>query len=305
MHNEADNVAPLHREITTAVGGHGKSAEIIYIDDGSTDGTWKQLATVHRAGADGGPRVRVIRLRRRFGKASALAAGFDVARGGIVLTMDGDLQDDPREIPRFLAKLDEGCDMVSGWKRKRRDPFTKVVASRIFNRVTSLLTGIHIHDFNCGFKAYRSELVRDLNLYGGMHRYIPVLAHAKGYRVDEIVVEHRARQRGKSKYGAGRLATGFLDLLTVVLLTGYASRPLHFFGGSGLVAFLSGSGICAYMAVEWFMGNRPIGNRPLLLLGILLMILGIQLISTGLVGELIVSRSGSQREQYSIAEQHD
>jgi len=302
MNDEAGNVSPLHGEIVAVLRGLERSAEIIYVDDGSTDGTWEELAELHDAQDTEGPRVRVLRLRRRFGKASALAAGFKEAAGEVVFTMDGDLQDDPKEIPRFLEKLAEGCDMVSGWKKVRHDPWTKTVPSRIFNRVVSLLTGIRIHDFNCGFKAYRGELVRDLDLYGGMHRYIPVLAQARGYRCDEIVVEHRPRRRGRSKYGIGRMARGFLDLLTVVLLTKYASRPLHFFGGTGLLSFVAGSGICGYMAVEWCMGNRPIGTRPLLLLGVLLMILGIQLVSTGLVGELIVSRPGHQREQYSVAE---
>jgi len=309
MHNEAENVVPLHGEIVAALEQVDRAAELIFVDDGSTDETFERLGELHRrqqageGGARAAPKLRVVRLRRRFGKSAALAAGFEEARGDVVITMDGDLQDDPKEIPRFLEKLQEGYDLVSGWKRKRRDRFTKVLASRIFNRVVSLLTRIRIHDFNCGFKAYRSELVRELNLYGGLHRFIPVLAHAKGFRSAEIIVEHRPRVHGRTKYGIGRLATGFLDLLTVLLLTGYASRPLHFFGVTGLLSFLAGVGVSVYLAVLWLNpAARPIGTRPLLTLSVLLIILGIQLISLGLVGEMIISRQSSQRETYSVAE---
>ena len=345
MHNEAENVAPLHDELVAVLGELGQKAELVFVDDGSTDGTFEKLCEVYRrqcegAGAEGGrvddedeqaeggrvegededeqagggrvededkiggagAGMKVLRLRRRFGKAAALTAGFELARGEVIVTMDGDLQDAPKEIPRFLAKLAEGFDLVSGWKRERHDPITKTLPSRLFNVVVALVSGIKIHDFNCGFKAYRRELVNELHLYGDLHRYVPVLAHGRGYRCAEIVVEHRARMHGRTKYGMGRLFTGFLDLLTVLLLTSYASRPLHFFGGSGLVSFVAGFGVCGYLAVLWCAGGGPIGNRPLLMLGVLLLVLGIQLVSLGLIGELLVSRRRSEQEGYSVAE---
>lgn len=305
VYDEVENVAPLYGEIAAAVVPLECRAEVIFVDDGSTDGTTERLRDLHAEhGGDGGPlRLKVVRLRRNFGKSSALAAGFEVARGDVVITMDGDLQDDPKELPRFLEKLDEGFDLVCGWKRKRRDPWTKVIPSRLFNAVVSRLTGIRIHDFNCGFKAYRRELVSELRLYGGLHRFVPVLAHAKGFRAGEIEVEHRPRTHGRSKYGAARFGAGFLDLLTVLLLTGYASRPLHFFGGTGLLSSLGGLGISIYLFVVWLQpGTAPIGSRPLLILAVLLMILGIQLVSLGLIGEMIISRQSSQREAYSVAE---
>ncbi len=307
LHNEAENVEPLYGELLAALAGVGRPAELVLVDDGSTDGTFGRLQALHERSAaePSGPRVRVLRLRRRFGKSAALAAAFEEAQGSIVLTMDGDRQDDPKEIPRFLDKLAEGYDLVSGWKRQRHDPWHKVLPSRLFNRVVSWVSGVRMHDFNCGFKAYRAELVRELTLYGDLHRFVPVLAHARGFRVAEIVVQHRPRTHGRSKYGVKRLFTGFLDLLTVLLLTSYASRPLHLFGGIGLLGLGAGVGINGYLAVLWLAGERPIGQRPLLAVGVLLMILGIQLISLGLIGEMIVSRQESRRRTYSIAERLD
>ncbi|HIE53395.1 MAG TPA: glycosyltransferase [Armatimonadetes bacterium] len=304
VYNEADNVGKLYAQLRSVLNSLGRSWEVIFVDDGSTDGTFAQLKALYQRqspAAEGG-RLRVLRFRRNFGKAAALAAGFEAAQGEVVLTMDGDLQDDPQEIPKFLRQLEEGFDLVSGWKKQRRDPFSKRWPSRVFNWAVSLLTGLSLHDLNCGFKAYRREVIQRLQarLYGELHRYIPVLAHAQGYRVGEIVVAHRPRQRGRSKYGWERFLRGFLDLLTVILLTRYATRPLHFFGGTGLLVFLAGLGINLYLTVLWFLHYRPIGTRPLLMLGVLLMILGVQLISIGLIGEMIVSRDEPRRKIYVI-----
>ena len=308
VHNEAENVEPLHDELLDALGPLEQAAELIFVDDGSTDETFDRLREVHGRGrAEGAPVVKVIRLRRRCGKGAALAAGFDEARGSIIVTLDGDRQDDPKEIPRFLDKLDEGCDLVSGWKHQRKDRFTKVLASRIFNFVVSLLTGIRLHDFNCGFKAYRAEVVGELQLRGGLYRYIPVMAHAKGYRCGEIEVEHRPRTHGRTKYGLSRLVTAILDLVIVLLLTGHATRTLRFLGVTGIAALLAGFAVNAYLAVLWFavLVARSMGNRPLLLLGVLLIVVGIQLISMCLIGELVIGRQSKRGDAYSIAERLD
>ena len=308
LYDEAENVTPLYAEIVAVVGGLDGAAELIFVDDGSRDATFERLREVRRRHSEGGGcpglSLTVVRLRRNFGKASALAAGFAAARGEVVVTMDGDLQDDPREIPRLLARLDEGFHLVSGWKRTRRDPLTKTVPSRVFNLVVSLVTGIRIHDFNCGFKAYRRELVDELRLYGGLHRYVPVLAHAKGFRCGEVEVAHRPRRHGRTKYGAARFATGFLDLLTVLLLTGYASRPLHFFGVTGLLSLLGGVGLGLYLLVARLAGASPLGGGVAVgVAGALLAVVGVQLISLGLLGEMVVSRhSGAHHEAYSVAE---
>ena len=305
MHNEAENVGPLHDELLEALAPLERSAELIFVDDGSTDETFDRLRDVHGRGrAEGAPAVKVIRLRRRCGKGAALAAGFDEARGSIIVTLDGDGQDDPKEIPRFLDKLDEGCDLVSGWKRQRKDRFTKVIASRIFNFVVSLLTGIRLNDFNCGFKAYRAQVVGELQLRGGLYRYIPVMAHAKGYRCGEIEVEHRPRTHGRTKYGLGRLVTSILDLLTVLLIAGHATRPLRFLGVTGIAALLAGFAVNAYLAILWFAVPvaRSMGNRPLLLLGAILIVVGIQLTSMCLIGELVISRQATRGDAYSVAE---
>ena len=307
MHDEAENVEPLYDELIDTLAGMEQSAELIFIDDGSSDETFARLRDVHgRERGEGAPVVKVLRLRRQFGKSAALAAGFEEARGGIVITMDGDLQDNPKEIPRFLAALDEGLDLVSGWKRERHDPAPKVFASRVFNAVVGWVTGVGLHDINCGFKAYRAELVRELDLYGDLHRYIPVLAQARGYRCGEIEVEHRPRQHGRTKYGAGRLVTGFIDLLTVLFLTRFASRPLHLFGGAGLIAFVVGIGVSLAELLLTVIGWHPLRLGPhLLLFGALLLLLGLQLIALGLIGELVISRQARGDESYSIAERLD
>src|SRR5207302_9611538 len=226
--------------------------------------------------------VRVVRLRRNFGKAAALAAGFANAEGDVVVTIDADLQDDPAEIPRLLAKLDEGFDLVSGWKMHRRDPLSRRMLSRIFNRVTSLFSGVRMHDLNCGLKAYRAEVVHGLRLYGELHRFIPVLAQYRGFRVAELPVNHRARERGRSRYGVERYIRGFLDLLTVSFIGRYQHRPLHLFGGLGLVLGLIGFAILIYLTVVKALGHA-IGERPLLTLGVLLVVVGLQFFSLGLI----------------------
>ncbi len=297
VYNEQESLRQLHDEIRTTLSGLDLSHEMIFVDDGSTDGSWEVITTL----AEEDSHVRGIRFRRNFGKAAALTAGFRAARGRYIITLDADLQDDPAEIPRFLAKLDEGWDVVSGWKFPRRDPWTKTVPSRIFNWVTRTLTGVHLHDFNCGFKGYRSEVVREVRIYGMLYRYIAVLAHWRGFRVTEIKVHHRPRRYGKSKFGVGRFAVGFFDLITVLFLTQYTWRPLHLFGSLGLGSLVLGTLINVYLTVLWFTGHRPIGNRPLLTLGVLLMIIGVQFISFGLLGEMI-AHMAPREDEYAVRE---
>ncbi len=297
VYNEAESLGPLYEEIVRAMSPLGREYEVIFVDDGSTDGSWEVI----RGLVEGDTRVKGIRFRRNFGKAAALTAGFRAARGRYVVTLDADLQDDPAEIPRFLAKLEEGWDVVSGWKFPRRDPWTKTVPSRVFNWVTRTLTGVHLHDFNCGFKAYRSEVVREVRIYGMLYRYIAVLAHWRGFRVTEIKVHHRPRRYGRSKFGVGRFAVGFFDLITVLFLTQYTWRPLHLFGSLGLTSLALGTVINLYLTFLWFTGHRPIGNRPLLTLGVLLMIIGVQFISFGLLGEMI-AHMAPRDDAYAVRE---
>jgi glycosyltransferase involved in cell wall biosynthesis len=257
--------------------------EVIFVDDGSRDGS---VAVVEKLCAEY-PEARLVQLRGNFGKSAALAAGFDHALHDVIFTMDADLQDDPREIPRFLAMIDEGYDLVSGYKRKRNDPVTKVVPSRVFNALVRGLTGIALHDVNCGFKCYRAEVLRNIRLYGELHRFIPVLAHWKRFRIGELVVEHHPRRFGKSKFGGGRFFRGLMDLLTVYFLSRYGRKPSHFFGAVGGLSTLAGLLICGYLSVLWF-GGESIGHRPLLILGVLLIVVGVQTVTTGLVAEMLV-----------------
>jgi dolichol-phosphate mannosyltransferase len=242
-----------------------------------------------------------VRLRRNFGKAAALVAGFDQARGETVVTIDGDLQDDPAEIPRLLAKLDEGFDLVSGWKTHRRDRLSRRVLSRIFNRVTGAFSGVHLHDMNCGLKAYRAEVVHGLRLYGELHRFIPVLAHYRGFRIAELPVNHRPREHGRSRYGVERYLRGFLDLLTVSFIGRYRHRPLHLFGGLGLILGFFGTAILIYLTVLKALGNA-IGHRPLLMLGVLLVVIGLQFFSLGLISEMITSNHEERAQERDRAE---
>jgi len=260
--------------------------EIIFVNDGSTDNS---EAIIDRLKQKSPQHIKSIRLRRNFGKATALSAGFNMAKGKVIITMDGDLQDDPKEIPHFIKKIESGFDLVSGWKQHRRDSLIKNTSSKLFNLVTRKATGINLHDFNCGFKAYRAETVHRLALYGELHRYIPALIAAQGYQVGEILVNHRKRRYGKSKYGALRFIYGFFDLLTVIFITKYRLRPLHMIGPIGLIFFLSGLAGATYLTYEKLILNQTIGNRPLLLLSVMSMIMGVQIGITGLVGEQITA----------------
>jgi glycosyltransferase involved in cell wall biosynthesis len=271
--------------------------ELLFVDDGSTDRSFQVLRDLKRNDRH----IKIIRFRRNYGKSAALSVGFEKAQGNIVVTLDADLQDDPAEIPTLRRRLDEGYDLVSGWKKVRRDPLTKTVPSRFFNFVTRHLTGIRIHDFNCGLKAYRREVVKTIKVYGELHRYLPVLAHWEGFRIGEAVVQHRPRKYGKTKFGIGRFWKGFLDLLTALFTTRYFSRPLHLFGFWGILATIAGLIVEIWLAVEWFLGITSLSNRPLFLGGFLLVIVGVQFVSIGLLGEMI-TKSKRGEEEYSIRE---
>jgi glycosyltransferase involved in cell wall biosynthesis len=288
--NEEGNIEELHAAIVRALEPAGTPFEIVFIDDGSSDDTWR----VTEALAASDARVVALRHRRNFGKARALATGFAAAMGDLILTMDADLQDDPEEIPRFLAKLDEGYDLVSGWKQHRQDPLGKTFPSRIFNATVRAASGVPLHDFNCGFKLYRREVVRNIRLYGELHRFAPVLAHAEGYRIGELAVRHHPRRWGSSKYGWSRLVKGFLDLLTVTFLTQYRQRPMHVLGVPGLIALTAGALIGLWLTGEKLIAGAAIGTRPLLLLSVMLVLVGAQFFGLGLLGELLVHGSQTQ-----------
>jgi dolichol-phosphate mannosyltransferase len=305
-YNEKDSLAPLYAEIAAVKKRANLDLEVIFVDDGSTDGSWAIISELARSEA----RVRGLRLRRNFGKAAALSAGFRLAHGDVIITLDADLQDDPAEIPSFLKKLAEGLDVVSGWKRVRHDPWHKVWPSRVFNGMVSWLTGVRLHDHNCGMKCYRAEIFREVRLYGELHRFIPVLAAARGYRVGEIAIQHRPRRFGRSKYGMRRFVKGFLDLMTVKFLTGFGQRPQHILGSIGLVSFLLGALLMAYLAVTWVVRMvwdetlfPPLHERPLLIYSVAALLLGAQMMSIGLIAELITSYKGRDEDAYSIAEQ--
>jgi glycosyltransferase involved in cell wall biosynthesis len=300
VHNEKESLAALHAELGAVFDGsaHG-SAEFIFVDDGSNDGSWQVLAALARTD----PRVSAIKFRRNFGKAAALVAGFQAARGEVVFTMDGDLQDDPAEVPRFLDELERGHDVVSGWKKTRHDPWHKVYPSRVFNWMVSAITGCHLHDHNCGFKLYRRAALEEIGIYGELHRFIPVLAHARGFHVGEVVVRHRPRKYGKSKYGVMRMFKGFLDLLTVRFLTRFSQRPLHVLGGIGLALATIGGLIMLGLAIAWLNpANRPIGERPLLFYAGAFVTIGIQLLSLGILAELVTSYNIRPEDTYSVVE---
>ena len=295
--DEVDSVAPLAQAAMSALAALGRPHEIVFVDDGSSDGTAEKLREICRHHLE----IRAIILRRNFGKALALQAGFDQSTGELILTMDGDLQDDPAEMPRFLQEIAKGADLVSGWKIDRQDPLAKRWLSKIFNFVVCRASGVALHDFNCGYKCYRREIIREINLYGEMHRFVPVFAHARGYKVVEVPVKHRPRRAGRSKYGLVRLPKGFFDFLTVMLTTRYFFRPLHYFGAVGLASFVLGTAVLAYLSALWFCGIG-IGARPLFFLGLLLTILGVQIICTGLVAEMITKIGARSGMGYSIKE---
>lgn len=269
--------------------------DVLFIDDGSTDDSFDVIAELNARN----PRFRCYRFRRNHGKSAALAVAFADVQGDIVITMDADLQDDPNEIPALISKLHDGYDLVSGWKRKRHDPWHKTIPSKLFNTVTSIMSGVKLHDFNCGLKAYRREVIETVQVYGEMHRYIPALAHWEGFRVTEIPVQHHARKYGSSKFGASRFVKGFLDLLTVMFTTRYIKRPLHFFGTIGALFALVGFVTDTWLVVEWSLGKTSLSQRPLALFGVAMIIVGVQLISIGLIAELIVKNS-LERQTYPI-----
>lgn len=293
--NEEESIEKLYSQICRVCDGNNISFEIIFIDDGSTDGSFNVLINLNSSDN----RVKAIQFRKNTGKAEALAAGFSVSKGEYIVTMDGDLQDDPSEIPALIKKLQEGYDLVSGWKKVRKDPLSKRIPSLLYNRVTSVLTGIKIHDFNCGLKIYRREVIENITIYGELHRYIPVLAKWQGFNIGEIPVHHRKREFGKTKYGFTRLFKGLFDFITVLFLTKYMKRPLHLFGIIGLLSFLVGSAVTVYLIILRLMKVSYLSNRPLLFIGVMLLIIGVQFISIGLVGEMI-TRSHTTKEEFPI-----
>ncbi len=294
LFNEAASLEDLYRELRPALLGLGLEWEIIFVDDGSGDGSFDILDQLREKD----PRIGIVQLRRNFGKSAALSAGFAKSHGDIIVTLDADLQDQPSELAKLVEKIHQGDDLVSGWKRVREDPISKRWPSWLFNKVTSFLTGIPLHDINCGLKAYRREVIEEVRVYGEMHRYIPVLASYRGFRVSEVPVEHRARRHGKSKFGASRFLGGFFDLITVIMLTRYNSKPLHVFGILGSLLLFSGTAIEFYLSIGWLF-DRYIGDRPLFMLGVVFIIVGIQFVFFGLVAEMI-AYSTKREEYYSV-----
>ncbi len=303
--NEQDSLRQLYHELTEVFAKNRYEAEIIFVDDGSTDGSWEVIRELSAAD----PRITAIRFRRNFGKAAALTAGVENSRGKILITMDADLQDDPSEIPRMLQALDSGLDVVSGWKRRRHDPWHKTWPSRVFNVLVGWLTGVRLHDHNCGFKCYRREVFDEVRIYGELHRFVPVLAAARGWQVGEIQVHHRPRRYGRSKYGVERFIKGWLDLMTVYFLTGFNQRPQHFLGTVGLLAFFVGLAGVVYLTIYWLLGRMypdwgllPLHHRPALIYSVGLLLLGAQLVSMGFLAELMTAYYVRDARLFSIRE---
>ncbi len=301
VYDEAASLPELAREIRTVCEAHGYSFEVWLVDDGSRDGSWEVIERLHAED----PRFAGVRLRRNYGKSGALAVGFERARGRYVVTLDADLQDDPAEIPALIELLASGYDLVSGWKKRRQDPPSKTIPSRFFNFVTRKFSGIPLHDFNCGLKAYRREVVKAVHVYGELHRYIPLLAYWEGFtRITEKPVRHRPRKYGRTKFGLERFIRGFLDLITVMFLTRFMSRPMHFFGTFGVLAFVMGFVISLWLSLEKLLWNQPLTNRPLLLLGVLMIMVGVQMFTTGLLGELIIRERMERTPPYQVVEEY-
>jgi len=299
--NEYQTLESLYKGISDTLSSLDKTIrfEIIFIDDGSDDKSWEVMGNLV---AQYPEKIKAIKLRRNFGKAYALSCGFKRCEGDIVFTMDADLQDDPSEIPKFLNKISEGYDVVSGWKNNRQDPLSKTLPSKLFNKMTAFITGIPLHDFNCGFKAYKKEVLESIKIYGELHRYIPVLANELGFISAEVSIKHNKREFGSSKYGWERYTRGLVDLLTVLVTTRYLKKPGHLFGGLGVLSGIIGTAILGYLSILWFTGERPIGTRPLFSVGILLEILSIQMISLGVLAELITRHNDIGPSESAIAE---
>ena len=301
LFNEAPNLAELHNRIQNTLSDflpQEKKYEVVFIDDGSNDNSFEILKSLHRKSQC----VKVLKLRKRFGKTAALAGGFLEAKGDIIVTIDADLQNDPADIPKLVEKIDQGYDVVSGWRKERKDGFIKVFLSRIYNAVTSLFSGIQIHDFNCGLKAYKKQVLDEIEIYGTLHRYIPVIAHWKGFRIGEVEVKHNRRLYGKSKYGIARIFEGFWDLATVTFFLRFNQKPLHLFGNIGVSFLFFGLIINSYILSIWLRFHSIMGRHPLLILGVMLMILGVQLVSLGLLAEMIVNTSRNGKDTFSIKE---
>ena len=296
VYNEEESLHPLSDELEAALQTLQQPYEIIFVDDGSTDDSFAVLQQLHEADPH---HVRAVSFRRNFGKTAALSVGFKRARGEVVVTMDADLQDDPREMPKLLDKLDEGWDLVAAWRERRQDPVSKTLPSRFANAVVARFTGLELHDFNCGFKAHRAQVVRELKLYGDLHRYIPVLASWQGFRVAEVPVLHRPRRFGRSKYGWQRMVRGFFDFLVVLFLTHYLRRPLQLFGIAGAICLLIGFIIGLYLTYLRLFGPG-IGWRPALFFDVMAIVVGVQLISIGLLGEMLRNFSYRSEDEYSI-----